>query len=73
MFDIGKEGEKYFITMEYVKGEELKSHIKEKERLSTDEAVSIAKQVCEGLTEAHRLGVVHRDLKPQNIMIDKEG
>jgi serine/threonine protein kinase len=73
MFDIGKEGEKYFITMEFVEGQDLKNHIREKERLSPDEAVSIVKQVCEGLNEAHRLGVVHRDLKPQNIMIDQEG
>jgi serine/threonine protein kinase/Tfp pilus assembly protein PilF len=56
-----------------VEGQDLKSHIKESERLSTNEAVNIANQVCEGLTEAHRLGVVHRDLKPQNIMIDQEG
>jgi len=73
MYDIGKEEERYFISMEYVEGEDLKSHIKRKGRLSTDDAISIAIQVCEGLGEAHRLGVVHRDLKPQNIMIDKEG
>jgi serine/threonine protein kinase len=73
MYDIGKEEERYFITMEYVEGEDLKSHIQRKERLSADDAISIAIQVCEGLGEAHRLGVVHRDLKPQNIMIDKEG
>ncbi|MBA7699599.1 Serine/threonine-protein kinase PrkC [subsurface metagenome] len=41
--------------------------------MSVGKAVSVAKQVCEGLEEAHRLGVVHRDIKPQNIMIDKEG
>ncbi len=73
MYDIGREEEKYFITMEYVEGEDLKSHIRKKERLSTEDAIGITKQICEGLVEAHRLGVVHRDLKPQNIMIDKQG
>lgn len=61
-----------FITMEFVDGEDLKSHIRRQKQLSQNEAVGIAKQVCEGLSEAHRLGIVHRDLKPQNIMIDKE-
>jgi serine/threonine protein kinase/tetratricopeptide (TPR) repeat protein len=62
-----------FISMEYVPGEDLKSFIKRARRLDIGAAVAIAIQVCEGLAEAHRLGVVHRDLKPGNIMIDKEG
>ncbi len=73
MFDLGEEKGTHFITMEYVSGEDLKSMIRMSGQLSVGTAVSIAKQVCEGLAEAHRLGVVHRDLKPQNIMIDKEG
>lgn len=73
MYHIAKEEGTPYITMEYVPGEDLKSLIKRKGKLADGEAISIAKQVCEGLTEAHRLGVVHRDLKPQNIMIDKEG
>jgi serine/threonine protein kinase/Tfp pilus assembly protein PilF len=73
MYDIGREDEKYFITMEYVAGEDLKSLIRRKGKLSTEEAVGIAQQVCEGLAAAHELGVVHRDLKPQNIMIDEKG
>jgi tetratricopeptide (TPR) repeat protein len=59
--------------MEYVPGEDLKSFIRRSRQLSVGTAIGIAKQVCEGLTEAHRLGVIHRDLKPGNIMIDKEG
>ncbi len=62
-----------FITMEYVSGEDLKSVMRKEGRISEDKAISIAKQVCEGLSEAHELGVVHRDLKPQNIMIDEKG
>ncbi len=73
MYDLGKEAGSYFITMEYVPGEDLKSMIRMSGQLSVGTAVGIAKQVCEGLAEAHRLGVVHRDLKPSNIMIDKEG
>jgi tetratricopeptide (TPR) repeat protein len=59
--------------MEYVPGEDMKSFLHRSKQLSIGTAVSIAKQVCEGLEEAHRLGVVHRDLKPGNIMIDKDG
>lgn len=62
-----------FITMEFVPGENLKSFIKRIGKLPEGKAVAIAKQICEGLGEAHRLGVTHRDLKPQNIMIDEEG
>jgi TolB-like protein/Tfp pilus assembly protein PilF/tRNA A-37 threonylcarbamoyl transferase component Bud32 len=73
MYDLGREAETYFITMEYVSGEDLGSFLRRARRLDIGTAVSIARQVCEGLSEAHRLGVVHRDLKPGNIMIDGEG
>ena len=73
MHDIGKSEGNYFITMEYVGGENLKGMIRMMGQLSSGKAISIAKQVCEGLSEAHRIGVVHRDLKPSNIMIDKDG
>ena len=73
MYDLGREAGNYFITMEYVSGEDLKSFIRRSRQLVVGTAIFIAKQVCEGLTEAHRVGVVHRDLKPGNIMIDKEG
>ena len=73
MFDLGEEGETLFISMEYVRGEDLSSLIRRTEKLTAGKAVLIARQVAEGLGEAHKLGVVHRDLKPGNIMIDKEG
>ena len=73
MYDLSEEEGTPFITMEYVPGENLKSLIKRIGQLSLAKAISIAKQVGEGLEEAHRLGVVHRDLKPQNIMVDNEG
>ena len=73
MYDIGRENERYFITMEYVAGEDLKSLIREKEKIPEIEVLRIAQQICEGLAGAHELGIVHRDLKPQNIMMDKKG
>ncbi len=73
MYDLNEEEETPYITLEYVKGEDLKSFIRKKEKLKEKEVIAIAKQVCEGLAEAHELEVVHRDLKPQNIMIDDRG
>ena len=73
MYHLSKEEGTPYIVMEYVRGEDLKSMIRMMGRLSPGQSVSIARQVCEGLAEAHRLGVVHRDLKPQNIMIDRNG
>jgi serine/threonine protein kinase/Tfp pilus assembly protein PilF len=73
MFDMGESEGAHFITMEYVHGEDLKSMIHMSGSLSVGMLLSVGKQVCEGLAEAHSLGVVHRDLKPQNIMIDKNG
>jgi serine/threonine protein kinase/DNA-binding SARP family transcriptional activator len=73
MYDLNREGDTHYITMELVSGEDLKSTITRIGQFPIGKAISIAKQVCDGLAEAHRLGVVHRDLKPQNIMLDKEG
>ena len=73
MYEIMEEEGAHFITMEYVPGENLKSMIRMSGQLGIGTVVNIAKQVCEGLSEAHRLGIVHRDLKPSNIMIDREG
>ena len=73
MYDLGKAEGTHFITMEYVPGENLKSFIRRSGQLTIGKTVSIARQICEGLREAHRLAIVHRDLKPQNIMIDVDG
>ena len=67
------ENDTYYLTMEYVPGEDLKSLIRRIGPLTMGKAVFIGKQICQGLSEAHRLGVIHRDLKAQNIMIDQEG
>ncbi len=73
MFDLGEAESTHFITMEYVRGEDLKSIIHMTGSLNLGAVLSIGKQICDGLAEAHSLGIVHRDLKPQNIMIDKGG
>ena len=73
MYDLGEEWLSIFISMEYVAGEDLKSFIRRSGHLNEGKAIDLSRQILEGLVEAHRLGVVHRDLKPQNIMIDKEG
>jgi serine/threonine-protein kinase len=73
MYELMEEKGTRYITMEYVPGEDLKRLIRKVGQFSAGKTVSIAKQVCEGLAEAHRLGVVHRDLKPQNVMVDEEG
>jgi len=73
MYDLNREKDIYYITMEYVEGENLKNMIRMSGQLGKGTAVSVARQVCAGLAEAHRVGVVHRDLKPSNIMIDREG
>lgn len=73
MFDLNEEAGLPYITMEYVRGEDLRSLLRRAGRLSVEKILSVARQVCDGLAEAHRLDVVHRDLKPSNIMIDRDG
>jgi serine/threonine protein kinase/tetratricopeptide (TPR) repeat protein len=72
VYDINEAEGVLFITMEYVPGENLRSLIREGHPLPPGKAIEIVRQVGEGLAEAHRLGVVHRDLKPQNIMVGKD-
>jgi serine/threonine protein kinase len=73
IFDLGMAGGLKFITMDYVEGRDLKSVLVERGKLPTEEAVPIIQQVCRGLEAAHAESVVHRDLKPQNIMVDADG
>jgi len=73
MYDLGRDKGSYYITMEYIPGQDLKSFIRQSGQLTVGKAISIAKQICSGLAEAHKLGVVHRDLKSNNIMIDQGG
>jgi len=73
MYDLGEEQGTHYITMEFVPGEDLKNSITRMGPLNPGRAVSIAKQLCKGLAEAHKTGVIHRDLKPQNVMIDSQG
>jgi serine/threonine protein kinase/Tfp pilus assembly protein PilF len=73
IYDIAEvEGVK-FISMPYIEGKDLKTLIQEHGPLGTDETVRIARQVAEALKSAHEAGVIHRDLKPQNILIDPDG
>jgi tetratricopeptide (TPR) repeat protein/predicted Ser/Thr protein kinase len=73
IYDLGEAEGMKFITMEYIEGEDLRAVIQQKKKLSPSEAVDIMQQVCRALEAAHGVGVIHRDLKPQNIMRDKTG
>src|SRR5437867_2311868 len=73
IFDLGETEGMKFITMEYIDGGDLKSLIIERGILPPAEAVDIVRQICQALDAAHSEGVIHRDLKPQNIMMDHSG
>ena len=73
VYDVGEENGTYYIVMELVEGITLKKYIEKKARLSVKEAVSIAIQVSMGIEAAHNNHIIHRDIKPQNIMISRDG
>ena len=73
VFDVGEDNGVYYIVMELVEGITLKEYIEKKGKLTVREATSIAIQVCMGLAAAHSHGIVHRDVKPQNIIISTNG
>ncbi len=73
IFDVGEEDSMHYIVMELIEGKTLKEIITEKGRLPWRDAVKIAAQIASGLSQAHKNHIVHRDIKPHNIMITKEG
>ena len=77
IYDLGDADGVKFITMEFVEGRDLRSLIQENEKetrkFSPAEAVEIMQQVCQALEAAHNVGVIHRDLKPQNVMRENTG
>src|SRR2546426_1627934 len=73
VYDIGEVDGRHFLSMEFIKGEELSSLLRRIGRLPQDKAIQIARQICAGLAAAHDVGVIHRDLKPSNVMIDGDG
>jgi serine/threonine-protein kinase len=73
VYDIGEVDGRHFLSMEFIKGEELSSLMRRIGRLPQDKALQLARQICAGLAAAHDVGFLHRDLKPANIMIDGDG
>ena len=73
VYDIGEIEGRHFLSMEFIKGEELSSLLRRIGRLPQDKAIQIARQICAGLAAAHEVGFLHRDLKPANVMIDGDG
>jgi serine/threonine-protein kinase len=73
VYDIGEVDGQQYLSMEFIKGEELSSLLRRIGRLPADKALEIARQLCAGLAAAHDRGVLHRDLKPANVMIDSDG
>ncbi|MCR4956846.1 MAG: Stk1 family PASTA domain-containing Ser/Thr kinase [Lachnospiraceae bacterium] len=73
IYDVGSENKMHYIVMEYIEGITLKTYIEKKEKLGYKEAISIAIQTCNGIRAAHNKNIIHRDIKPQNIIISTEG
>lgn len=73
VYDVGEDNGEYYIVMEYIEGKHLKNLIKKRGKLTVSEAVDIVMQITEGLTVAHDSYIIHRDIKPQNILILENG
>ena len=73
VYDVGQDGDRHYIVMEYVDGQDLKTLIRQKGRLSVDETLSITIQVCAGVGHAHKAGLIHCDIKPQNVLVTGDG
>lgn len=73
VYDVGEDDGQYYIVMEYIEGKHLKQLLKKRERLTVTEVIDIMLQICDGMSVAHDSYIIHRDIKPQNIMILENG
>lgn len=73
IYDVGQEDEVHYIVMEYIEGKNLNEIIKERAPMQVDESVRIASQICDALDHAHMNQIIHRDIKPHNILIGRNG
>jgi len=71
-YAVGQYEEQPYIVMEYIKGKTLKDHLREHGPLTAEESIHVMTQICQGVDHAHQVGLIHRDLKSQNIMIDAD-
>ena len=72
VYDVGQDDDRHYIVMEYVDGQDLKTLIRQEGRLGIDEALDITIQVCAGVGHAHKAGVIHCDVKPQNVLVTRD-
>ena len=73
IYDVGEDGDIYYIVMEYVEGMTLKQYIQKNDPVPIEKALDIMKQITAAISHAHQNGIIHRDIKPQNILIDHNG
>jgi serine/threonine-protein kinase len=73
IYDVGEEGDLYFIVMEYVEGQTLKQYIQQNSPIQVEETIDIMKQLTSAISHAHQNHIIHRDIKPQNILVDRFG
>ncbi|MDD3850958.1 MAG: protein kinase, partial [Firmicutes bacterium] len=73
IYDVGVDDDIYYIVMEYIEGKTLKQFIRERGRMNPHHAAEIAQQICKALVHAHNNHIVHRDIKPHNILVTKDG
>jgi eukaryotic-like serine/threonine-protein kinase len=73
IYDVGEEKDLYYIVMEYVPGQTLKQYIQQNSPLAVEETLDIMKQLISAISQAHQNNIIHRDIKPQNILIDHTG
>jgi len=73
VYDVGQDGDMHYIVMEYVDGQDLKSLIRQRGRLSVNQALDITIQVCAGVGHAHKGRLIHCDIKPQNVLVTQDG
>jgi serine/threonine-protein kinase len=73
VYDVGQDGDRPYIVMEYVEGEDLKTLIRREGPLSVERAVDLAMQIASGVGHAHKAGIIHCDVKPQNVLVTRDG